>query len=562
MTTLNDTLSVVGTDGQPVVYDPNSLFKPWNYDEVYLGGIGKGKWVPKVQDLVYRISGATVEMFVVTALDMSTLIPTLTRAKEVVNPEPITDEDKLLAPGPGPQSLSYRVYIDKSVMPHAFAVDQRLYVLGTMTKYCIIYRGSETGLLEPISMMYDQSGTFLGNKIPLELAQTPDNQNTSVKCVPTAYTVEDLPDGEVVIAIFYADDGHVVSKQQLVVENTAFIRSANKDIKYVSHISLESPFISQGNPNEIIYPINVPLEGLNLMGVVHYSDNSTLRLPVDGTRFQCFGLEQYVATIVGQQMPVVIAYNLAPNEIAYGAVVGEGKAITASYRAITSKADKQYELRLFGYPVWMQAANEYRMEWYLYNLDRKNYYKVTQYVMFNENSPAFRPAEYGTNQRLSVSLNLADVDGRYRNYIHTQTIDVVLRKQGSEPVTNWTVADPGQQGVYGTGLECRVDYVNQNLKRLHLGSGSTTLEDWIKRIYFDANPLVDPNTEVRAPDPDFFIIDMPGQSIEFPIARWNDELVVSPPLADSDTMFIRFIRRMPNTDLQLAISAVPVHFNP
>lgn len=562
MATNNGISSVIGTDGQPVVYDPNSLWKIWEYDEVYLGGIGAGKWVPKVKDMVFKISGKTKEEFVVTALDMSTLIPTLTKVANPIDPGPIPEEDRLLAPGPGPQSLSYRIYIDKSVTPHAFAVDQRLYFLGTMTKHVIIYRGSEAGLLEPISMMYDQSGNFLGNKIPLELVDMPNSQNLAVKCIPTAYTVEDLPDGEVVIAIAYSDDGHVVSKQQLVVENTAFIRSANKDIKYVSHISLESPFMSQSNPNELVYPINVPIEGLNLMGVVHYSDNSTVKMPVDGNKFQVFGLEQYVATIIDQPMPMVIAYNLGPNEVAYGAIVGDDKKITASYRARTLKADKQYALRLHGYPVWVSAANEYRLEWFLHNLDRGTVYNATNFVRINDNSPPFKPSEYGTNQRLSVSVDLSEIDGRYRKYRHVQTIDIVLRAQGSEPATNWTVADPGQPEVYGVGLECRVDFVNQNLKRLKLGSGALNKAEWIKRVYYNANPLVNPDTEIRAPEPDFFILQLGGQNLEFPISRWNDELVISAPISNSDTLFIRFIRRMPNTDLQLVTSAMPVHFNP
>ena len=296
--------NITGSDGVVPIYSPQDRWTTWNITEIYLGTVGAGKFVPKVRD--YVVDTDTNQYWRVTSIDQSTLIAVLAPVV-LVSAGAFSETDVLLGVGPGTQSDTYRVYIDNSVIPSVMAVDARLHVAGTMVTTCKIFRGSElSGSEFVISAFYDQSGNLLGQAIPLELVAMPNGQNYSIKTVPVCYTVATVPDGEIVTAVFYSDSGHVVSKRQLLVENTAFIRSSNTAVKYITSITLETPFLSSSDPRLVQYPMNIPLNGLSLIGVVHYSNGETLKMPVDGTKFSIFGFDGYVATIVGQQLPLVL----------------------------------------------------------------------------------------------------------------------------------------------------------------------------------------------------------------------------------------------------------------
>lgn len=552
--------SVTGTDGVVVVFDPNARWTQWALSEVYMGGTGAGRYVPKVGD--YVIDTDTDERYRVFALDATSLVPTLKVISDKASSGEFSDVDVLLGVGPGTQSDTYRVYIDKSVIPHVLAVDARLRVAGTTVTHAKIFRGSTLdGTAKVISAMYDQSGTLVGQNLPLELAAANDVTNYTIKSVKVGYTTEDLPDGEVVTAVFYDADGTVVSKRQLLVENTAFIRSTDSATKYIIDIALETPFLSDSDPTLVQYPLNLMLSSFSLHGVVTYSDGTSLRMPVDGTKFQLFGLENYVSTIIGQPVPLTLKYNLSPDEIVYGATSIDGKFKTKSYRAITTKADGAYSVKLFGYPVWIDAVNGYRLEWFLFNLDRQTWKNVTPYVAFNENSPAYNPVAYGASQRLSVSINLNDVNALYKKYVHTQTIDINLVRQGSDhSSTNWTIGfDPGQNPPFGRSNYAALTFINQNLRKVKIDQGETNQTTWLARMYGLTKPLFDPSKEVEPLVPNMFSLVFGNEEVEFAIEQWADELTFSNAIADSQTLFIKFFRRMGEDDLQLAMSALPVY---
>jgi len=553
---------VAGTqDGLAPIYEPDGRWTMWSINQLWRGTVGHNHYVPNVDD--YVIDPATNQKWRVASVDPTTLIPTLVSVKDVDTGE-FTDIDILLGVGPGTQSDTYRIYIDKSVMPYTLAVDARLKVNGSMATTCKIFKGSElNGNSHVISAMYDQSGNLLGQAIPLELVAMPNGQNYAVKSVPVCYTTENVVDNDILTAVFYSATGGVVSKRQLIAENTAFIRSSDSSVKYVTEIRLETPFLSEADPTLIQYPINVPLNGMNLMGVVEYSDGSILRMPVDGTKFQIFGFEHFVATIVGQKMPLVLKYNLSSDEIAYGVSVAADRFMAKNYKAITKKAEGAYTTKLFGYPVWIDPINGYRMEWYLYNLERETVYRATPYVTFNENTRPFDPLAYGVSQRVSVSVNLKSVNATYKNYIHVQTMDIVLAQRGDEEtgLTRWTIGfDPGQNPPYGRENFADVVMVNQNFWRLRLASGAPDQDTWFTKLYFNTKPLVDPTRESLPPTPTHFKVVRGTNEIEFPISQWNQDLVLSQPFTNNETVFVKFFKRTPENDIQLAVAGLPVRF--
>jgi len=550
--------NIAGIDGIVPIYQPNLRWSTWALNEIYLGQEGQDRYVPNVKD--YVVNTDTDQRWKVVAVDPTTLIPTL----DEIIPENVgafSDYDILLGVGPGTQSDTYRVYLDKSVMPHTLSVDARLKVAGSMVTKAMIFKGSElSGTSKVISALYDQTGTLLGQAIPLELVAMEGNNNISVKTVPVCHTLEELPDGEVVTAVFYSDNGRVVSKRQLLIENTAFIRNTDASVKYIIGISLESPFLSHSDNRLIQYPLNVPLNGLGLIGVVQYSDGSKIRLPVDGTKFSIFGFEGYLSSIIGQKFNLVLKYSLSVGEVVYGSNVADGQFITQKYKATTVKADGAYTVKLYGYPVWVDAINGYVLEWFMYDLNRNNFYRVTPYVKFNTNTRAFNPTLYGINQQLSVSINLKDVNGSFTPYIHAQIINISLMGPGTERTTNWTVGfTPNQDPQYGQNNFAATTFINQNLWKVKLDSGYVSLASWLEHLYYNTLPLSDSSKEAVPPAPNYFTIVVGNDRLEFPISQWNQELTISDAVPDNTTLFISFFLRTPDNDIHLSIAGLPIY---
>lgn len=542
-----------------LIRDPDRSFSVWNIKDIYNGTLATGVYVPNVDDLVVDYDEG---WFRVIAVDQTTGLSTLSKWEPPKSANQINTDDLLLGAGPGVVAESYRAYLDTSVMPHTLACDSRLHLYGTQAGYIKIFKGTNIGVDgDVISAYFDQGGNFLGENIPLELVAMPDQNNTAIKAPMVGYTLREFVDGELVTAVVYSDDGQTLSIAKLLIKNTAFVRTTDASMKYIQAIDLESPFISPSNPNLIQYPINMPVASLNLMGVVTYSDGSKIRMPVDGTKFQIFGLDNYIATIQGQQLPVALVYNLSDNEFNYMANPSGPKTISKEYQATTMEADGAYSVKLFAYPIWVDELHGYRLESWLYNLDRQRVYNVTNYVQAAQGSRAFDPVTYGSIQHIALAVDMNRVDPAYARYRHAQTFDVTLLTEGSEQlVDNWTVGfSPSQDPPYGRAMEAKAKMVNQNLWQMRIDNLETVFDRWLDKTYYATQPLFDANSENKAPAPNYFAIVFDTYRVEFPISQWNQILELPQAPIEGRPIFIQWIKRSNQNDLQLGISAMACH---
>lgn len=553
------TAGVTGTDGVTPVYEPNARWCWWEISEIYVGSLGNKRYVPKIGD--YVMDKEIYAVYKVEDIDPVTLIADLRAVTQTLSGS-MTDDDILFGVGPGTQADTYRVYLDTSVLPYVLAVDARLKVGGSASSYARIFKGSDvSNTLNLVSALFDQSGTLLTLNIPLEAAAIDSHTNNSIKIVSVCHTREALEDGELVTCVIYNDVGHVVSKRQLLVENTAFIRSINAAQKYITGLSIQTPFLSSTTDSLIEFPVNVPLAGIDLFGIVNYSDGSSIKMPVDGTKFKIFGLEQYLGTVVGQRVGLVLSYTVGAGEVVYGAVnVNDKKFVTKSLTLLALEQDGAYAVKLFGYPVWQGTVSGYKMNWFLYTLDRDVSYNVTELVKFNPQTGPFNPKAYGFLQNLSVSINLRDINGSFKSYIHAQTIAITLLEPGDARTTNWTIGfDALQNPPYGTGLRATVNYINANLNIVRVDSGIATFEEWLEKTYFATRPITNTTKELNPPKPNFFIVKNGPVSAEFSITSWNSNLQVGFGIVTNDTMFLEFIHRTPSADVKLGIAGLPIY---
>ena len=546
---------VVGSDGGVPIYQPNGRWCYWGMHEIYLGTAGDNRYIPKVKDYVVDVD--TYTTYIVDGLDPVTLIPTLREIRPANMSFGFTETDILFGVGPGASADTYRVYIDKSTVPSTMSVDGRLKVHGTASSYAKIYKGDPaTPSGRVVSKIFDGSGVFVSENVPLELVALDSHINYATKCVATCNVTEDLVDGEIVTVVMYSDTGHVVSKRQLLVENTSFIRALGSPSKYITHISMRSIFLSLASDRLIEFPLNVPMNALNMIGIVHYSNGDTFETPVDGTKFTMFGLDQFVSSIAGQEIPLVLKYNMASDETAFAGVGVEGKSITAPYVMKLINPNNSYAVKLFCYPRWVSEAAGYSLEWWMLNLDRNVYFNVTPHVRFSSTMGVFDPKGYGYSQRKSVYINLGDVSGAFKNFIHTQILTINLLNTPQLGATPWTISAANNTTLPYYGRDIYANRVNDS--QVNLKSEFLTKEEWLKEFYYATYPLVDNTRELIPIMPTHFVASIGNTSVRFSINDWDKNLSIVNSVDLYKNVSIRFVKQTSNGDLQLSIAEVIV----
>ncbi|QVD49101.1 hypothetical protein LUCX_31 [Xanthomonas phage vB_XciM_LucasX] len=553
-----------------IIIDPDRGYREWLVSEIYdPAKPANGLYVPNVNDSVRDWDQGIMR---VIAVDYTTGISTLKKWTEPGDPGSVDDQDILLGAGPGTQSESYRCYLDTSVMPHTLSCDARLRFYGTTVRWVKIFLGTDISSRGTvISAYYDTAGNLLGENIPVELVRSyldgiydpglaSTENNIAVKRPMVGHTTKELPDGEVVTVVAYDAAGQAISQAKLLIKNSAFIRQTDASLKYVASIAIETPFLLGSDPTTIEYPINMPVDNLGLIGVVTYSDGSQSRLPVDGTKFQIAGLRNYVATIQGQTVDLLLTYQLGASESAYLDTPAPNGRIAKAYHARTKESDGAYSVKLFGYPTWVDALTGYRMEYYLYNLDRQQVYRVTNLVTPQSNMPVFDPILIGTKQYVSVGVNMQQVDPLFDDWRHTQMLEVTLLRQGNQiDGDNWTVGFTSGKPAYGAGVKALGRIINVGNAKLDISCGVETLAEWLALVYTPIQPLYNSRTEPGPLDPNFMVVVSGNHRVEVPIASWDDEITVEGLPGEGKLIYLEFIRRTADNDLQLGAAGMIMH---
>lgn len=544
--------------------NPERGFWVWNRTEIVSFPGETNKYIPNVDDEVRDWDQGT---FRVIEVDQTTGMSVLEAWHDPSSTDPDGPENVLIATGPGYSSESFRIFLDQTVTPHTFTPDLRCHFYGTEVQGYKIFKGSDISEQygKVISEYYDASQNYLGPMIPVEIALLPGmlpgtQYEHGVTNPMPGYTSVALPDGERVTLVAYAANGKQLSVAQLIVVNSQAIRQPDTSKRYVKGISIDSAWISSSDPKVVEFPLNVTVQSLPMTGLVHFRDGKKDRHAVTGGPMELLGLRNYIATEVGQEFKMALTYQLAQDEISYGLNPTTDRKVVVNYIARTTPAEGAYECRLFVYPVWVNVAVGYRLEFWLYNQDRQRYWNVTPQVQLGQLSRPFDPKGYGFVQDLTYALNLNEVDGTFKPVRFVAKFQMALLTAGGNQEPTWEVkARPDQEVAYGRNLVADLELVQVNIWNLRLGNGSQTKETWLKKMYYDAEPLINPELEVVPPEPTHFRVHFLHNVYEYSVSQWNDVLKVNNDLGtNGELVYISWIRRTVQTDLQLAMTAVPV----
>jgi hypothetical protein len=543
------------------IMDQSRGFHQWSRLEIFTGTVGSiGLYVPNVGDIIFDVPNAVI--YKVTNVDYTTGLSTWVEWNLVKDSSNINVEDIFVGGGGGSISESFRLHIDTSVVPYSICLDTRMHMYSSNAVSYRVFLGTdvtESGTI--ISSYYDQNNVLVSDTIPLENATLPNLNNISVKSGKIGYTNRQLNDGDVVTVVVYNTIGGVIETTKLLAHNTRYIRSNTASNKHVIGISLESPYNSPTDPKVINYPINGTIASNNLMGVVHYNTGEQLRLPIDGVKFKLVGLQNYVSTVSGERTQLLLKYILTAGEQSFNTNINQAGEIVEYYYAVTVPVQDAYAVKLFAYPRWLDEPRGYTLDYYMYSLDRNIARYVTPFVELAVNSAPFVPTLYGTEQNVTVTLNLKDTDPNYNNHFHTQTFNILLHRRGNLPtMPRWTIGfSPSQNPKYGGPVVARASINNGATWLFDLKSGATTREGWINELYYRTEPLRDPRSETAAPIPSHVEVVFKNRVYEIAVEQWDQGHLFINDLSQGETLILRWIKRMGNgVDLLLGTSGMTV----
>jgi hypothetical protein len=555
------------------IINPDRLFSTWNIadlyayviwptGESYITSTLPARHVPNENDMVVDWNSG---VYRVSAVDYTTGVATLKPWEFKTSPNDITEQDVLLGTGPGYISESYRMHVDKRTVPYVVNLDGRLRFYHPTTAYIKVFRGSDIDGQrgELVGVYYTSAGADPSENIPLAAVPDP-GRNGTAKAPVSFNTHYDLKDGELVTAVAYSDTGHKVSHAMLLVAETSLVRPVESGYKYVSGVRIISPFLSKSEPNVLLFPLNINTNSVPLMGVVEYSDGSTSAPePISrdgGSRFSLFGLGMFIPTLEGYNTPMTLNYVMRDNEYSYIQGPTANGSVTERYIARTTRIEGAYSLKLYVYPRWSDALVGYDLEFFLYNLDRNVFHPVPKdKVRITDGYPLFDGLNFLTRQRLAFSVNLKDIDPQYNEYHHTQVVDVSLISTGTEHRDNWEVNyNPDGDVKYGRNSWADVRLIDANNHTVDLTCGKGSLSQWLEHLYYSVLPIYNQWKESGPLTPDMFVIRTKRRRVEYSISRWNERLQIVNDLAVGETIYIEWIQRTVNGDLQLGITGLPV----
>ena len=543
---------VYGKDGVQPVYYERGLWKTWSMDEIYLGEQGTGKYVPKELDHV--VKPKTNERWYVKSLPKTTLVPEL-EPLGFSNNMVLSSTDLLFSTAPGSPSQAVRVFIDDTVYPYRLDVDAFAQIRQVQAAYVKLIYGPLYGEHEIISQVLDATGNLVTDKVSLSLtALEPGWTNYSIKTVDPCYTNRKFRNGDLLTLVVYSQSGHVLSTAPLAVVNSNTIRDLNQPLRYIRSIGIESPYLSETEPNLLLLPLNWTTASMNMMGVLHYSDGRIVKLPIDGRKFKLIGGDQLLSNIPSHEFDMSLNYLLDPTEAAAPEIATFSRSIPFPLRVRITEINNSYTAKLFGVLFFDKTVNVYRLRWWMLNMDRREAYEVTSLVKTAANSQVFNGSLFGVVQRIQVTLNLRDVFPTIKPFYHTQVADITIYGLPTDYRAPWNIKNHHlDERAYGGGLNAEIT----SPTALTLKGRAATQTEWLEKTYSTLYTLVeDPNNPALRIKPSHVVVQYKTASVRVPITDWDRTVNMGVELVDGETVTLTWVKETASGDMYLAVGGL------
>lgn len=519
--------TVIGTDGVAPYYNPNDRWTTWSVNEIFTGTVGKDKYIPKIDD--YVVDPASFSVYKVTSIDFTTYLVQMVQIKISDPTGLLSGADRLLSPTVTDISNTYRIYYDNTVTPASLSVDARLLIYSNRATYAKFFSG--VGVTDPsktISIYYDNSGSISSDSIPLGEVAYDNTNNYYSKIIPTFFTNYTLLNGDQVTVVIYDANGSVVATQILVVAVVTGFVQATGPKKYITGLGLDSSYNSDTLIDTIAIPSNLNIRQVAMRGVVNYSDGSTKIVDISpGSNFYVFGLDQFDSKQFNTPLQVVLKYVTGVGEGAVGNLTYDNKSVTGMFNIVSVPSYVSSVFNIYGYPVWIDDNVGYGVVWYLMSGSRNVFFNITKKVNYSSNSQ-ISGTSYNNKQVVSVSVNSNDVSNSLPGVFVSGQVGFLFNSPSNPTSSPFLVYENnGSQPDRSYGLLLKIKSLDNSYKNLDITSGITDLDTWLGAVYYNTQPVINSDIEVKAPKPTHFEILYTANRPTSDISSWADQLVSS-----------------------------------
>lgn len=453
--------------------------------------------------------------------------------------------------------------IDYSERPPVARVDSN--ATGNDAAYAIVYKGSLISELGQVVSATYEGQNFIDKKISVSPVIFDNIENRTVMGCNSFSTTQNeaaMPNGTKCTLVYYDIAGRPIPPTYpLVVQQCAYMRDHQLSTRYVKNIELVAPwFTNSMRPRTMFVPINLPLTAIEFRARVHFSDGSSEEHPVNSISgdygFTIHGIDQYKPTTPNQVSDaIVLTYAFKESEQALIVQPGSPRHMSESYEIVATPAQGAYSPRIYSYPYW-DATVGWRNKHFTTDLDRKYCRDVTDITTLNESSPVFNGKLFGEEQPMIFNLNMRDVSAIYEPWAFVQHTTITLYNPPTNVGRKWDVRHSYSRPPF---QPLSVEYVPQTGGSiLAKFAGLADVTAFVAEGYLKFEPMFDPRTEIKAPDPTHFdLVRVDGTArTGIPIASFNSLPINDLSLADGETLYIRWVRRdSTGAELQLGVSA-------
>lgn len=493
-------------------------FRDWNIDELYFGGVETGEqYRPYVGD---KVTDWDVGIFRVTSVDANSIPQLELKLRFQQEASLDIDSDSLLTAISNYQpSAATPIWYDDSVSPAEMAVDSAYPVYLETADKVTFFRGFDTTAA---------TGDVIATDVPL----TDVDAAGKIKTPDVFTTTANLSTGDVVTAVIYDSSDNERGKTSFLVVESASVRPVDYSAKILIDISLKSELIDAINPTVIKNDLATPFTTNLVKGYLHYNDGSTVETSIDGSKMVLKGITDFGFNASIKPTQLTLAYYPDSNEPYENAHGGDRAFFSKKYTLANMSRDDTFGLKLYPIPTYVDTATGYTLKWMLTNLDRDVDIDVTDLVnVRREGGVGFTPNDYGEQQVLTTTLDMDLLSpGTYQGFILSQRMTLTIDMPGVNAADAWLM-DWSTDGnnVYGGGVYASCgpgtgDIPSGNPNFL-LANGTSTVEEWLHKVYHTIEPLYDLDTLTEPVTPTGFKIVYKGvTSAVYPIADFDKEI--------------------------------------
>ncbi len=498
-------------------------FRGWRHDQLYFGGPQVGtQYVPNVDDQVTDWDNG---LYRVVSVDVNG-VPTLELKMRFVDAASLngSSDSLITALSQYQPNVTSSAYYDNATSPATITIDAHFPVYDQDSAKMLFYKGTDVSVAtgELISERYTGGGVFIDNDVSLTAI---DPSNPAIKRPDPFRTTKPFVPGDIITGVVYNAAGGVLGKTSFLIINSSTIRPASLSGNAISGISLDSPLVDPSDSSRLLNDANTPFTTAGTEMILHYTNGTTQKIPIDGSKAKILGLSNYDTASVIRPTRIMAAYYPGPSE---PYINGGPGFLFKEYTLANITSAPIYALRLYMIPRFVDNATGWIFTYRLANLARDVDLDVTADVVTTlVSGGTFLKNSYAAEQQVLLKLDMDTVaPGAYPGHVHTQLMNITL------DIPSNTFASPFIIDYNGDGTDLYGDGVWASASsgptgELLVNVAEPTLTEWFRSIYTSSTPLRDPAVGPEPPVPTHFRVEVAGQvSAEIPVADFDKRIAL------------------------------------